>query len=934
MTAELGKMIRSLHHLLPAQRALEAFVHHNTLHAFEHLPFHEAVVHAGSLFGAEPYMLEQEFREAFARGRILESDLQAAVAQQIPDESVQLGSRAISLRRLVRDWMLALPEGDSGPSLRFRLQETDELALYPLDLPRHAFERLTLAGPPHVVQAKLWREIKSKRPECGVLQTPVHLSALLAAEDAEDFKSTVNAFMIRWCAAFLDGGQAYWAMSDRDEGFLKAMLVHLSQIGVQGSSWRRTLASRAQVLLGEQGSAYDVIEGVLERIGCPASRQREYLSRSLLDLPGWPGMFVQLAARPDLTPAPLPPTSLEDYLAVRLLVEEAVFQEFHGATGPIGWETRSVPVAEDLAWQLFGAVRVAGLLPEEIDTATVTEVERLMLRFDSTIRRGIWQLAFERRYRIRTLDGLLAHNEAQGSKPQPTATVQIVTCIDDREESLRRHIEEIDPTYQTFGGAAFYGVAAYIRRLNAPDSRPLCPANLVPKHALHELPASETSVRGWPARVHEYIWSGSTSLVRGAAFSLWGWASVFPMATDLLTPGLFSKVFLPGSRLATRLDLDHRGVMDGELQVGFTVEEMTDIVEKNLRSLGLTENAAPLVVVLGHGSHSRNNPHEAAYNCGACAGGRGGVNARAFAMMANREDVRAHLAARDLHLPAQTHFLGGYHDTCDDEITLYDLEEVPELHAGRLQELQAVLEEARRRDAHERCRRFASAPLDLSPEQALRHVQARSEDLAQARPEYNHAGNAICLVGRRAWSRGLFLDRRAFVTSYDPGQDPDGTILEQLLLSVGPVGAGINLEYYFSYVDKHKYGSNNKLPHNIVSLLGVMDGHQSDLRTGLYWQMVEIHEPMRLLNIIEARPEALEAILERQPGLRGLIANRWILVVAFDPETNEAWFYGPDGFVKHERETHTIPTVAQSVDWYANHRDDLNPASVIGSGAA
>ena len=153
-----------------------------------------------------------------------------------------------------------------------------------------------------------------------------------------------------------------------------------------------------------------------------------------------------------------------------------------------------------------------------------------------------------------------------------------------------------------------------------------------------------------------------------------------------------------------------------------------------------------------------------------------------------------------------------------------------------------------------------SAPLTLTPEEARRHVEGRAEDLAQTRPEYGHATNAICIVGRRSRTRGLFLDRRAFLTSYDPTQDDaESTILTGLLRAVFPVCAGINLEYYFSYVDPTGYGCGTKLPHNITSLLGVMDGAASDLRTGLPWQMVEIHEPVRLLFVIETTPEAMLA---------------------------------------------------------------------------
>ncbi len=107
-----------------------------------------------------------------------------------------------------------------------------------------------------------------------------------------------------------------------------------------------------------------------------------------------------------------------------------------------------------------------------------------------------------------------------------------------------------------------------------------------------------------------------------------------------------------------------------------------------------------------------------------------------------------------------------------------------------------------------------------------RACEERAEDLAQPRPELGHATNAITIVGRREWSRGLFLDRRAFLTSYDPTEDDvDCTILTRILQAVFPVCGGINLEYYFSHVDNNGYGApGSKLPHNLAALLGVMDG--------------------------------------------------------------------------------------------------------------
>ena len=45
----LTRVIDQLAHLLPAQGPISIFIHHNTLHAFEHLAFEEAVERAAEL---------------------------------------------------------------------------------------------------------------------------------------------------------------------------------------------------------------------------------------------------------------------------------------------------------------------------------------------------------------------------------------------------------------------------------------------------------------------------------------------------------------------------------------------------------------------------------------------------------------------------------------------------------------------------------------------------------------------------------------------------------------------------------------------------------------------------------------------------------------------------------------------------------------------
>jgi uncharacterized protein YbcC (UPF0753/DUF2309 family) len=301
--------------------------------------------------------------------------------------------------------------------------------------------------------------------------------------------------------------------------------------------------------------------------------------------------------------------------------------------------------------------------------------------------------------------------------------------------------------------------------------------------------------------------------------------------------------------------------------------------------------------------------------------------------MLNDPRVRDRLAARGLEIPPSTVVIGAYHNTCNDAVDYYDLDRLPTSHHADFERARLVIDQARCRNAHERCRRFESAGLNLTPEAALRHVEARAEDLSQVRPEYGHATNASCFVGRRERTRGLFLDRRAFLASYDPQQDPEQVILERILQAVIPVCAGISLEYYFCYVDPTGYGCGTKLPHNITALLGVMDGAASDLRPGLPWQMVEIHEPVRILFVVETTPAAMLRILERNAGLGQLVYNEWVQLAVLDPNSAELQLWRGGQFVAYEPESNSIDHVKSSLAWYRGWRDHLGCASVVPSEA-
>jgi uncharacterized protein YbcC (UPF0753/DUF2309 family) len=299
--------------------------------------------------------------------------------------------------------------------------------------------------------------------------------------------------------------------------------------------------------------------------------------------------------------------------------------------------------------------------------------------------------------------------------------------------------------------------------------------------------------------------------------------------------------------------------------------------------------------------------------------------------MANDPRVRRLLAEQGLVIDRMTWFVGGQRNTANNEVAFFDEDLVPDASRPLFDRARDAIEAARRREAHERCRRFDAVPRWYPPVAALAHVEGRAADLAQPRPEYGHATNAFCVIGRRTRTRGLFLDRRAFLTSYDPARDEDGAILARVMAAVVPVVAGISLEYYFSYVDPTGYGCGTKLPHNVTSLLGVMDGAQSDLRTGLPWQMVEIHEPTRLALVIEAPAGRVLRVLDANPAIGRLVRNRWIWLACLDPDAGTLSELRPTGFVPHSPGQALRVVKGDSAAWYQGKRGFLPPVAIAGA---
>ena len=603
--------------------------------------------------------------------------------------------------------------------------------------------------------------------------------------------------------------------------------------------------------------------------------------------------------------------------------------------------------AHNSGWRLFRLCQHLGLTHAQVNSlkkADLLAMLETLNSFDETARSKTWLTAYEINYRDRLLSTLSAnHLRGRWATRNHRPEAQLIFCMDDREEGFRRHLEEHNPALETLGAAGFFGVAMNYQGLDDQNLTPLCPVVVTPAHNIYETALNQKQLHR-----HQQAKKGKQFLANVLHHSLRRNLLISNPLINLMAPitllSLIAKSLLPSLQqkllktldnglapsVATQLNINATNTISTATtehpQHGFTDQEQATRVAGFLKTIGLTEQFSSLVVLMGHGSISQNNPHLAAYDCGACSGRHGGPNARAFAAMANRPEIRQLLTEQGIYIPNDTWFIGAEHNTCNEEISWYDLSNLPSTQSNNLKTLQLALTHAQHLSAHERCRRLVSAPRNPTPQEALAHIQERAVDFSQARPELGHATNAAALVGRRSLTQGAFFDRRLFLISYDPTQDIEGKILENILLAVGPVGSGINLEYYFSTVNNDRFGCGSKVPHNVTGFFGVMEGTSSDLRTGLPQQMVEIHEAMRLQLIVEAKTTVLERIYTEQASLRELIGGGWLHLTAKDPDSAELFIFKPDtGFTPWRAKTTEIPMADNSPACYQDHTLPVAP---------
>lgn len=677
-------------------------------------------------------------------------------------------------------------------------------------------------------------------PEATALPT---VADLVAGAGATDWPGLIADRIGAWAGGYFDAGQALWA-APRGRSAWSAWRAHATHdltpeiMGLRGFAAFVADAPQDPVqAIARAAGRLDLSEAALE----------SYFHQLLLTLGGWAQYARTALWRAEL--AGQGDDTLTDLLAIRLIWDEALY---------VG----HAPALAD-RWQRAGRAHAAPIVPSDDDVIG-----------------EILQEAAERGAQ-RALAATLAQPVPAPVDARPA--LQAAFCIDVRSEVFRRALEAVDPSIRTLGFAGFFGIAARHRGFASDTAEDRLPVLLSPSVTSSEAGAT-TRAADRAARIRARAGRAWGRFKLAAVSSFAFVEAMGPVYVGrLLRAGVGAGRGSAAPAPMPRFDPPH----DAAARI--------DAAETVLRAMSLTDGFARVVMVAGHGASVVNNPHASGLQCGACGGYSGEVNARLLAGLLNAPDVRRGLAGRGIDLPGDTLFIAALHDTTTDRVTLYAQDADCSGHHDDLARLRHWLATAGAATRAERALRLPG------PAGGVGAPAARARNWAEPRPEWGLAGCQAFIAAPRACTTGRMLAGRAFLHDYDWHRDSDRDfgVLELIMTAPVVVASWISLQYYGSTVAPDTFGAGNKLLHNVVGGIGVLEGNGGPMRAGLPWQSVHdgvrhMHDPLRLSVCIAAPPEAMTAILRRHDGVRDLFDNRWLHLFALDDNGRMVQRYAGD----------------------------------------
>ncbi|WP_199797821.1 YbcC family protein [Porphyrobacter sp. HT-58-2] len=667
------------------------------------------------------------------------------------------------------------------------------------------------------------REVAEQLGDDPAPQALPTVADLAAEATGIDWPALIDKCIGLWAAGQFDRGQALWSPAPGSDTFAawRAWAMHDLTPEIAG------LDGFCAHVASAPDTAERAILSAAETLGISDAAAPTAFHRLTMSLGGWAQHArwllwqAELAGNTDRT--------LIDLLAIRLIWDEALLVQTPAIAGQ---------------WAQSVAAHAAPVAASAQDVAL-----------------AILQDAADRGHQRRLAAALAKDIEGTAPAADARPFLQAAFCIDVRSEVFRRALEGIDNSIATIGFAGFFGLPLAHHAHGSDILEARLPVLLNP--------GVNTTSAGDPAK-------DQATRINARTARAWGrfrQAAVSSFAfVEAMGPVYAVKLVKSALGFAPKAKAEPAPEVIG----GMSAEAKADTGAAVLKAMSLKQDHGAIVLLLGHGGNVTNNPHESAYHCGACGGYTGEVSARLLAILLNDPETRAGLATRGVEVPADTLFVAGLHDTTTDAITIYD-DGLPAEREGDIAKVRGWLAQAAKVARAERALRIPGA--------SGASIPARAQNWAEIRPEWGLAGCAAFIAAPRTATAGRDLGGRAFLHSYDWQADAGFGTLELIITAPVVVASWISLQYFGSSVAPEMFGGGNKLIHNVVGGIGVIEGNGGRLRAGLPWQAVHDgdalqHEPLRLSVMIEAPREEMLKILEKHPSVRALFDNGWLHLFA------------------------------------------------------
>lgn len=686
----------------------------------------------------------------------------------------------------------------------------------------------------------------------------------------KDWNRLMIARVSTWAASHFDHHQSSWKAANQNTNLFASWKAAAE---VDRTSEISGLTGFRKAVKNFPSTATEAAANALEILGLEERHLPLYLHRLLLSVGGWSSYAARIDWDSELYGGQ--DGELIEFLAVLLCWEAGILRSLESDALKDKWRQ-----AKHI---------IANTDPEDLLNDQIAQKLILQEAFDISAQRKLIQK--------------FQSNPSFSSNTATKAKAQAIFCIDVRSEVYRRNLELVDSEIETLGFAGFFAFPLNYIPIAHSEGEAQCPVLIktgpsivetIKDEKEHNAAFENRKLKSQVAQVWKSFKSGAVT-----CFSF-----VSPVGLSYL-PKLFTDSFgitrpvpHPDQMGLKKASTQNKTISlevaehDGQT-VGIPMEQRIQMAKNALNAMSLTENFAPFVLIVGHGSSSVNNPHATGLDCGACGGHTGESNARVAAAVLNDSEVRAQLKKDGLSIPDSTVFLACLHDTTTDEVSIYNEGDVPAESRKELAELKQSLSKASHTARTERALRMNTSGNSDSA------IMTRSKDWSETRPEYGLAGCSAFVVAPRSRTKNIDFGGESFLHSYQWQKDKGFGILELIMTAPMVVTSWINLQYYGSSVDNKKLGSGNKTLHNVTAGIGVLEGFSGDLRVGLPMQSVHDgekfqHEPLKLNVIIEAPIKAMNAILEKHQNVRDLCDNEWITLHAMNENGQVSHKYAGD----------------------------------------